>query len=108
MTKKALKKELEVKYPKVLMHLFPNKKVRLSVTTYYTLKEEQESLYENEQEMFAINEDWNSDITKVFGKQFLTYTRSSQFLNDNDIDIGLMFIVPLLCADRVATKSFKT
>lgn len=34
---KALKKELEVKYPKVIMYLFPNKKVRLSVTTYYSL-----------------------------------------------------------------------
>ena len=35
-----------------------------------------------------LKEDWSSDITKVFGKQFLTYTRSSQFLNDNDIDIA--------------------
>jgi hypothetical protein len=35
-----------------------------------------------------LKEDWNSDITKAFGKQFLTYTRSSQFLNDNDIDIA--------------------
>ena len=43
---------------------------------------------EEEQKMFSINEDWSSDITKVFGKQFLTYTRSSQFLNDNDIDIA--------------------
>lgn len=34
---KALKKELEVKYPKVIMYLFPNKRVRLSVTTYYSL-----------------------------------------------------------------------
>ena len=48
----------------------------------------EEWLTKSEQEMFVINEDWSSDITKVFGKQFLTYTRSSQFLNDNDIDIA--------------------
>lgn len=67
---KALKKELEVKYPKVIMYLFPDKKVRLSVTTYYMFKEEQESLYKNEQERFVINED-TSLLAKVFGKKKL-------------------------------------
>ena len=35
-----------------------------------------------------LNEEWSSEVTKALGKQFLTYTKSSKFFNDNDIDIA--------------------
>jgi hypothetical protein len=78
--------ELEMKNinrcPNVIKHLFGDEDF-----TMKAIKVKNRAT-ENEQEMLDINEDWSSDITKVFGKQFLTYTRSSQFLNDNDIDIA--------------------
>ena len=78
--------ELEMKNinrcPNVIKHLFGDEDFTMKAIKV------KNSVTESEQEMLAINEDWNSDITKVFGKQFLTYTRSSQFLNDNDIDIA--------------------
>lgn len=44
-------------------------------------------LTEPEQEMFIINEEWSSDVTKALGKQFVSYYLS-KFLNSRDIDIA--------------------
>ena len=68
--------------PNVIKHLFGDEDFTMKAIKV------KNRITESEQEMFVLNEDWSSDITKVFGKQFLTYTRSSQFLNDNDIDIA--------------------
>ena len=77
--------ELEMKNinrcPNVIEHLFGDEDFTMKAIKV------KNSVTESEQEMFTINEDWNSDITKVFGKQFLTY-QLSQFLNSRDIDIA--------------------